>query len=78
MQKRQVEIDNGIITPEEAQQQEMDEQSVRDKFNIKLATNTENPEGEESALGEMPGKEESDSDDDIFGEERDGRNGVRF
>ena len=75
MQKRQVEIDNGIITPEEAQQQEMDEQSVRDKFNIKLATTTENAEGEESALGEMAGKEESDSDDDIFGEERDGRNG---
>lgn len=44
MQRRQLEVENGIITAEEAQQQEMDEQTVREKFNIKLDTGVENME----------------------------------
>ena len=78
MQRRQVELENGIISAEEAQQQENDEQTVRDKFNIKLATAA--PEEEEDkgpSMQELLDKideEKSDDDDEVFGH-RDNENG---
>ena len=77
MQRRQVEVENGIISAEEAQQQEMDEQTVRDKFNIKLATNATEEEEKGPSMQELLDKideDKSDDDDDVFGH-RDNDNG---
>lgn len=88
MQRRQVEVENGIITAEEAQQQEMDEQSVREKFNIKLdmgLEDTEEDETKEQTMQELlqrihDGNEE-DSDEEykneVFGK-KEASNGRRF
>lgn len=77
MQRRQVEVENGIISAEEAQQQEADEHTVREKFNIKLVNAPE--EGEEDkgpSMQELLKKiDEEDSDnDDVFGH-RENENG---
>ena len=77
MQRRQVEVENGIISAEEAQQQENDEQTVRDKFNIKLATTATEEEEKGPSMQELLDKideEKSDDDDDVFGH-RDNDNG---
>lgn len=78
MQRRQLEVENGIITAEEAQQQEMDEQTVREKFNIKLDTGVENMEEDsvkEQSMQELLQKindgakqEEIDSDEEYNNE----------
>ena len=78
MQRRQLEVENGIITAEEAQQQEMDEQTVREKFNIKLDTGVENMEEDsvkEQSMQELLQKindgakqEEIDSDEEYKNE----------
>ena len=68
MQRRQVELDNKIITEEEAQQQEADEQTVREKYNIKLAK-TEDLEEDNDLMQKSVPKNDSESDsddDDIF------------
>ena len=78
MQRRQLEVENGIITAEEAQQQEMDEHTVREKFNIKLDTGVENMEEDsvkEQSMQELLQKindgakqEEIDSDEEYNNE----------
>ena len=78
MQRRQLEVENGIITAEEAQQQEMDEQTVREKFNIKLDTGVENMEEDsvkEQSMQELLQKindgdkqDETDSDEEYKNE----------
>lgn len=89
MQRRQLEVENGIITAEEAQQQEMDEQTVREKFNIKLDTGVENMEEDsvkEQSMQELLQKindgakqEEIDSDEEynneVFGK-KENENGM--
>ena len=75
--EKQVEVENGIISAEEAQQQENDEQTVRDKFNIKLATTATEEEEKGPSMQELLDKideEKSDDDDDVFGH-RDNDNG---
>ena len=79
MQRRQVEVENGIISAEEAQQQEADEHTVREKFNIKLVNAPE--EGEEDkgpSMQELLKKiDEEDSDnDDVFGHRENENGGV--
>lgn len=68
MQRRQLEVENGIITAEEAQQQEMDEQTVREKFNIKLDMGTEDTNEEdhvrEQSMQELLQKIQGDSEED--------------
>ena len=73
MQRRQVEVENGIITAEEAQQQEQDEQTVREKFNIKLV-DTRDLEGVEgvdngTSMQQLLQKIEASSDEEEEGEE---------
>lgn len=77
MQRRQVEVENGIITAEEAQQQEQDEQTVREKFNIKLV-DTRDLEGVEgvdngTSMQQLLQKIEASSDEEEEGEEENGR-----
>ena len=76
MQRRQVEVENGIITAEEAQQQEQDEQTVREKFNIKLV-DTRDLEGVEgvdngTSMQQLLQKSEASSDEEEEGEEENG------
>jgi len=71
MQRRQVEVENGIITAEEAQQQEQDEQTVREKFNIKLV-DTRDLEGVEgvdngTSMQQLLQKIEASSDEEEEG-----------
>ena len=77
MQRRQVEVENGIITAEEAQQQEQDEQTVREKFNIKLVDtrDLEGVEGVENgtSMQQLLQKIEASSDEEEEGEEENGR-----
>ena len=77
MQRRQVEVENRIITAEEAQQQEQDEQTVREKFNIKLV-DTRDLEGVEgvdngTSMQQLLQKIEASSDEEEEGEEENGR-----
>ncbi|KAK8825318.1 hypothetical protein WA538_003015, partial [Blastocystis sp. DL] len=69
MQRRQVEVENGIITAEEAQQQEQDEQSVREKFNIKLIDthDLDGVEGVENgaSMQQLLQKMEASSDEEV-------------
>ena len=76
MQRRQLEVENGIITAEEAQQQEQDEQTVREKFNIKLV-DTRDLEGVEgvdtgTSMQQLLQKIEASSDEEEEGEEENG------
>lgn len=73
MQRRQLEVENGIITAEEAQQQEMDEQTVREKFNIKLDMGTEeNPEEDatkEQTMQELLDKIKGENEEEVDSDE---------
>lgn len=74
MQRRQVELENGLISAEEAQQQEMDEQEARERYNVKLVNLEEEAgEGETvAASGGVRAAEEENELDEIFGEVKDG------
>ena len=79
MQRRQVEVENGIITAEEAQQQEQDEQSVREKFNIKLIDthDLDGVEGVENgaSMQQLLQKMEASSDEEVEANEEKGARG---
>lgn len=76
MQRRQLEVENGIITAEEAQQQELDEQTVREKFNIKLVDtrDLEGVEGVENgtSMQQLLQKIEASSEEEEQEEEENG------
>ena len=80
MQRRQVEVENGIITAEEAQQQEQDEQSVSEKFNIKLIDthDLDGVEGVETgaSMQQLLQKMEASSDEEVEANEENGASGV--
>ena len=76
MQRRQLEVEKGIITAEEAQQQELDEQTVREKFNIKLVDtrDLEGVEGVENgtSMQQLLQKIEASSEEEEQEEEENG------